>query len=30
MPAQFVAVFFDVPIGGASTLDADAPGNCSF
>lgn len=29
-PAQFIAVFFDVPLGGAATLDADDAGNCSF
>ena len=29
-PAQFIAVFFDVPIAGVATLDAAAPGNCSF
>jgi hypothetical protein len=29
-PTQFIAVFFDVPVGGAATFDADASGNCSF
>jgi quercetin dioxygenase-like cupin family protein len=28
--AQFIAVFFDVPVGGATTLDAADPGNCIF